>query len=82
MLPFRSSFFKIPKHRQFKYKPRYYDAEKELRDQAKHNLEQKKTEGGTYIAERWKTRKNHNAANRRVIILAALLILLVYLILR
>lgn len=35
---FGISFFKVPKHRQFDYKPRFYDPEKERREKRKIEL--------------------------------------------
>ncbi|MBR6249870.1 MAG: hypothetical protein IKR17_01590 [Bacteroidales bacterium] len=45
------SFFKVPKPHQFTYVPRYYDPEKERRDEIRRELEKESPEAGkdTYV---------------------------------
>ena len=76
---FRSSFIKLPKHKTFEYKPRYFDPEKEER-------EKRQKPGGGFekgsMARQWRAkRQSRNASAGRTFILMALLALVAYLIL-
>lgn len=46
-MAFGISFFKLPKHRQFDYKPRFYDPEKERREKRRMELGLGKEEAET-----------------------------------
>lgn len=55
---FRSSFFRLPEHRKFNYKPLYFDAEKEEREQRAGKKPIKMERGAFY--------KNKNNKSRLV----------------
>ncbi len=81
-------FFKRPKPRQFDYKPRYYDEEKERAEELRRKSLGIKTGGNSdlrlEISRRWRTadRKNRNTAkgiNLLVyLVIAALLVYFVF----
>lgn len=92
MSGFRISFFKLNRHKQFEYKPLYYN---EAKEELKHRIETIKRENGIdseaavnskarmqqSIREKW-NRKNYkesvSRSNRRVIIIIAVLLLISY----
>lgn len=81
-------FFKTGKPRQFDYKPRYYDEEKERKEELRRisngEGEQRKADLKTEINRRWRTadRKNRNTARGAnlfvYLLIAALLVYFVF----
>lgn len=48
-MAFRLTFFKIPEHRVYSYKPRYYDEAKERIQEAEEKYHPKESQSGKYI---------------------------------
>ncbi|OYT12815.1 MAG: hypothetical protein B6I19_08280 [Bacteroidetes bacterium 4572_114] len=78
-------FFKTPKPKQFDYKPRYYDEEKERKEKRRKEMEQSGQGDTSFmrseIDRRWRTidRKNRNKARGiNLLIYLAIIALLVY----
>jgi hypothetical protein len=85
------TFFKIPKHRVFNYKPRYYDAEKEELNERVRKIEdeiKQKNSGGEYVFKREninfrkaqgadQKRKSIKLPNKRLFVYAAILLFVV-----
>ena len=81
------TFFRIPKPKQFKYPPRYYDAEKEHWDQRKKELgispDGKKVDFKSQVGQSWRRlrtsdTKRQKKANISVIIYLLIVAMLVY----
>ncbi|MDR1348662.1 MAG: hypothetical protein LBJ63_09635 [Prevotellaceae bacterium] len=66
----RITFFKIPKHRSFDYKPRYYNADKEELNERIRKMEEsaRQSEDGEYVFKRENInfRKNRAANQKRI----------------
>ncbi len=81
-------FFKRPTHKQFEYKPRYYDEEKELQEKRRQAIENAGSGDSTLMREemgrRWRRIDNKNRSKAKGInlliygIVAALLIYFVF----
>jgi len=82
-------FFRIPKPKQFSYPPRYYDEEKERREQRKRELgltsDGTKVDFRSQVGTSWKRLRKSDSnrqkkANMSVIIYLLIVAMLVYLI--
>jgi len=82
-------FFRIPKPKQFSYPPRYYDEEKERREQRKRELglttDGTKTDFRSQVGTNWRRLRKSDSnrqkkANISVIIYLLIVAMLVYLI--
>ncbi|MDR2125904.1 MAG: hypothetical protein LBP63_03645 [Prevotellaceae bacterium] len=84
------TFFKIPKHRVFKYKPRYYDADKEELDERIRKIEEssKQNNDGEYVFKREninfrkaysvdQKRAEAKLPNKRLFVYAAILLFII-----
>ncbi len=78
-------FFKTPKPKQFDYKPRYYDEEKERKEKRRKEMEQSGQGDTSFmrseIDRRWRTIDNKNRNKARginLLIYLAIIALLVY----
>ena len=86
------TFIKLPRTRQFNFKPRYYDADKEELDQriAVIKAEAEQDKNGNFdadlarfkMAQKWKlnrSRQGHfNKSNLRIALIAGILVLFFY----
>ncbi len=86
-----SRMFKLPRHRTYNYAPRYYDADKEEREQRRKELkEQKGIESdinlkekrisikGNYISQKYADRKDDKIRKYVRILTIALLVIILY----
>lgn len=83
--------FKQPKPKQFEFRPRFYNPTKEYIESRKQIVRQQMSEESAYgsesalrsrIDEQWRSRKRQGyRANRNVLIIAAILFALAYLLL-
>ncbi|MDR1199256.1 MAG: hypothetical protein LBK94_09655 [Prevotellaceae bacterium] len=86
----RITFFKIPKHRSFDYKPRYYDTEKEKLNERIRKIEEstEQSNDGEYVFKRENINFRKNRAmnqkrietkfsNKRIIVYTAILLFVI-----
>ncbi len=88
-----SNLFKLPRHRTYSYKPRYFDPEKEERErrlkekQAQADIEQENSDGiaqkrisfkSNYIQQKYAKRKEDNVRRYIRIVTIGLLIVILY----
>ncbi len=78
-------FFHLPKPKQFKYTPRYFDPEKEELEKRKADFQKQKGEGaigsniqGAFSQRLLTKRKAQQSSNLRLLIIIAILIILAW----
>ena len=77
------SFFKISRHRQFDFKTRYYDAQKEdLDKRVKSTLSGKTTLRFTKDWQQSKRSKENSTSNKRIILIIIILVLISFALLK